>query len=57
MTNNNVVCLKCGKQFYFEYKDESELFNTSCPDCSGKEIGKLTQSKLFKNYGIYTGGG
>lgn len=57
MTDNNVVCLKCGKQFYFEYNNDSELSNTSCPDCSGKDIGKLTRSKLFKNYGIYTGGG
>lgn len=57
MSDNNVVCLKCGKQFYFQYENEAELSNTACPDCAGKDIGKLTRSALFKNYGIYTGGG
>lgn len=57
MSDNNVVCLKCGKQFSFLYNEDAELVNTACPDCAGKDIGKLTHSELFKNYGIYTGGG
>lgn len=57
MTRNNVVCLKCGKQFSFLYNEDAELANAVCPDCAGKDIGKLTPSELFKNYGIYTGGG
>lgn len=54
---NNVVCLRCGKQFYFAYKEESELAMAECPDCGGTAIGELTQSDLFKNYGFYLGGG
>lgn len=57
MTDNNVVCLKCGKQFFFVLSDGAEIPDTACPDCGGKDIGKLTKSSLFKNYGIYTGGG
>lgn len=57
MTKNNVVCLKCGKQFFFLYENEAELSGTKCPDCGARDVGELTYSDLFKNYGIYTGGG
>lgn len=57
MNRNNVVCLKCGKQFRFLCNKDAELANAVCPDCGGKDVGDLTYSDLFKNYGIYTGGG
>lgn len=57
MSKNNVVCLKCGKQFFFLYEKESELLGTKCPACGSNDIGELTYSDMFKNYGIYTGGG
>lgn len=57
MAKNNVVCLKCGKQFVFLFETAAELSGAKCPDCGSKNIGELTYSELFKNYGIYTGGG
>jgi|GEM_PF-5505867 len=55
--NNNVVCLRCGNQFYLAYNDESELSEAKCPVCGYNGIGILTPSSLFKNYGFYLGGG
>lgn len=53
---NNVVCLRCGNQFYFAFAEESELSGAKCPCCGGTAVGRLTPSSLF-NYGYYTGGG
>lgn len=54
--NNNVVCLRCGNQFYFAHRTESDLSGAKCPSCGHTVIGKLTYSSLF-NYGYYEGGG
>lgn len=57
MAKNNVVCMKCGKQFYYALDKKSDISRAACPSCGGKDVGELTYSELFKNYGIYTGGG
>ena len=44
---NNVICLKCGKQFAMTLNQDSDISDAICPSCGGKNILRLAPSSFF----------